>query len=68
MTYRIINIFQHGRKWLDEIGRNIGYEPYGVGIESLDTVWQSAGVHCDIKRSKELVARLHRLLTCQSLY
>jgi len=38
LLYRIINVFQYSGKWLDEIRWNVGYEPYGVGIENDDTV------------------------------
>ena len=65
-AYRIVNVFQHGGKGLDEISRNIGYEPYGVSIENDDTVWQSAGVHGDVESSKELIAWLHLTLARQS--
>jgi len=57
--YRVIHIFQNSGKRLDEIGWNIGYEPYGVGIDNNKAVWKSAGMHSDVECSKELVSRLH---------
>jgi len=66
--YRIINVFEYSGKRLDKISRNIGYKPYGVSIDNDDAVWQSAGVHCDVESSKELITRLHGLFTRQSFY
>jgi len=66
--YRIVHVFQYSSKRLNQIGRNVGYEPDGVSIENNNTVWQSAGVHGDVKCSEQLIARLHRLLARQRFY
>jgi len=59
VTYRVIYILEHSGERLDQIGRNIGYEPYGVGIENSDAVGKASGVHCHVQRRKQLVAWLH---------
>lgn len=64
----MFNVFQRGRKGVDELVGQLGQEADGVHVQHSHVTGQLAGVDGDVQGGKELVLGLEAAVTSQSFY